>query len=36
MVVKSWRLCAGGSPKVQLVVRLQGNNVEGAMELMKK
>jgi succinyl-CoA synthetase beta subunit len=25
----------GGSPKVPLVVRLQGNNVEGAMELMK-
>mmetsp|Transcript_37492 Transcript_37492/g.85381 ORF Transcript_37492/g.85381 Transcript_37492/m.85381 type:complete len:431 (-) Transcript_37492:161-1453(-) len=25
----------GGAPKVPLVVRLQGNNVEGAMELMK-
>ena len=35
MVVNWWRLCAGGSPKVPLVVRLQGNNVEGAMELMK-
>lgn len=28
-------LTTGGSPKVPLVVRLQGNNVEGAMELMK-
>ena len=34
-VLKPGQLCAGGSPKVPLVVRLQGNNVEGAMELMK-